>query len=294
MPFFSVIIPVYNREDELRRALDSVLAQDCADYEIIIIDDGSAPAMGPAAKGYGSAVKYIWQPNRGVSAARNRGILSSSSPFIAFLDSDDCWQPGKLRAHRDFIKNNPDMAMHQCEEAWVRSGTRINPPASYTKSDGDLFIPSLGRYLFSPSCAILSRGLLEKYGLFDEEMPVCEDYDLWLRLTAFEKAGLIREKLVTRYSGHGGQLSMKYRAMDRFRAYSILKLLETSGDELSPEKRDAAAKSAVKKLSILRSGAAKRKNREMEYAAEKILGLLRDGCCSRKDYRSLLQIEDSP
>jgi len=287
MPFFSVVIPVFNRYEQVKRAIGSVLGQDFRDYEIIVVDDGSTDGTPAIAGEYRGKIKYFRQENRGVSSARNAGILNSSSPRIAMLDSDDTWHPGKLRADSEFIQHNPRVKIHQCDDVWIRDGKRVNPPAKYRKPEGMIFNHCLEACVISPSSVVISRDIFESYGTFDECMPVCEDYDLWLRVTPFEEAGLVKEKLITRYSGHGDQLSAAYWGMDRFRVYSILKLLEESGDRLSLEQKNAAAECAMRKLSILENGAGKRSNANVSALAGKLIQLLRDGCCTRKDYQSL-------
>ena len=98
MPFFSVIIPAYNRRAMLARAVESVLSQTFRDYELIVVDDGSTDGTADEMEKYRGRVRYIRQDNRGVSAARNAGIAASVSPHLEFLDSDDEWFPGKLAA----------------------------------------------------------------------------------------------------------------------------------------------------------------------------------------------------
>ncbi len=294
MPFFSVVIPVYNRQHQLKRAIDSVLAQDYGDFEIIVVDDGSTDSTPQTISEYGSRIHCHRQENRGVSAARNAGIRLSVSPHIAFLDSDDRWEKQKLAAHKKFIGNNPGIKIHQCEEIWIRDDKRINQGARYTKTGGNIFADALKLCAISPSGVVISRCIFETYGLFDEEMPVCEDYDLWLRITAFENTGLIREKLITRYSGHQGQLSALCRGMDRFRAYSIIKLLDSSGCRLTQRQRSAAGDCAIEKLAILKKGAERRGNSELAILAEKLETGVRAGYYNRKDYQNLLQIQVSP
>ena len=290
MPFFSVIIPVYNRYEQTARAVESVLAQDFTDYELIVVDDGSTDRTGEIGAVFAGKIRYIKQPNLGVSAARNRGIKLSRSPHIAFLDSDDIWDPRKLSSHRMFIEQHPEIKIHQCDDIWIRNGRRVNMSSRYIKGEGDIFSDSLQICSISPSSVCISRDLFEIYGIFDEKMRVCEDYDLWLRITPFEHTGLIKEKLTTRFSGHEGQLSAAYWGMDRFRVYSILKLLDESGDKLTEGRKISALDCALTKISILKKGSDKRNNTGLSRVLEKISIALMDGCCTRKYYQSLLEI----
>ncbi|MCU0846919.1 MAG: glycosyltransferase family 2 protein [Spirochaetes bacterium] len=294
MPFFSVIIPAYNRRSMLTRAVESVLSQTFTDYELIVVDDGSTDGTGEEMEKYGGRVRYIRQDNRGVSAARNAGIAASVSPYLAFLDSDDEWFPGKLAAHGEFIASHPGIRIHQAEEAWIRNGRRVNPGLRHVKRDGDIFIDSLELCLISPSAVVMNRELFDEYGTFDENMPACEDYDLWLRITPRESVGIIRRHLLSRHAGHSGQLSSAFWGMDRFRLYSIIKLLKEKPGSLTGEYRAAAAATAMKKARILLAGAEKRGRLEFSGYMSDVIGKLADGSCSSIDCRSLLEKQDRP
>ena len=149
---------------------------------------------------------------------------------------------------------------------------------------------SLELCAISPSSVSMAADMFNKYGLFDEQMPACEDYDLWLRVTPFESAGLIKEKLITRHAGHEDQLSAAFQAMDRFRVYAILKLIDDSGEKLTAEQKKAAAECALRKISILKNGADKRGNPDFSELLEQAGNSLMAGCCTRKYYQSLLRI----
>lgn len=289
MPFFSVIIPTFNRKEKLRAAIVSVLVQEEQDFELIVIDDGSDDGSSELADVFNGRITYIFQKNAGVSAARNRGISLSRGSHIAFLDSDDTWHRKKLASHREFLNSYPHIRIHQTEDIWVRNGRRVNPGIRHMKKEGDIFIPSLKRCLISPSSVCISKTVFEKYGIFDEKLPVCEDYDLWLRITLFETTGLIREKLITRYAGHDDQLSSLYWGMDRFRLYSILKVLNSYGEAIDDEKYTAAIQYSLMKARVLMNGAVKRGNETLVKKTEKIISLLEDGEYRQTGYQSLLE-----
>ncbi len=286
MAFFTIIIPTYNRKKQLPRAVDSVLCQSFSDYELIVVDDGSTDGTESLFQSQGSNIKYIWQKNSGVSAARNRGIEESTGEHIAFLDSDDTWHKEKLMRHHEFIANNSNIKIHQTNDIWIRNGRRVNPAKKHIKKEGEIFAPSLKLCMISPSSVVMSRELFEKYGIFDPELPACEDYDLWLRITPFEEIGLIEESLITRYAGHGDQLSQKYEAMDRFRLYALLKLKENSSHGLGEEKNKLLDETIETKIHILLTGARKRNNERLESLLLNISDRLPS--CRRKDYRNLL------
>jgi len=228
MPSVSVIIPTYNRAQKVVRAISSVLCQTFNDYEIIVIDDGSTDSTKTAMAQFDECITYIvHSSNLGVSAARNTGIRRSSAPFIAFLDSDDYWLPKKLAAHMEFFKTHPYAQACQTDEIWIRKGHRVNPKKRHLKPSGDIFEPSLELCLVSPSAVMLRRSLLEKVGLFDEDLMACEDYDLWLRISCKYPVYLIRQKLVFKDGGRSDQLSYKHKGMDRFRIKSIVKLVKS-------------------------------------------------------------------
>ncbi len=288
MPFFSIILPTYNRAGLLRRAVESVLEQTFRDFELIVVDDGSTDDTPQIMEEYRLSLRYLRQENRGVSAARNLGIAHSSSPRVAFLDSDDYWLPGKLEAHRRFIDDHPSIRFHQTEEIWVRQGRRVNPMKKHAKPEGDIFLPSLHLCLVSPSCVCMDRSLFDDFGLFDENLPACEDYDLWLRIAWKERAGLVPEPLTVKHGGHEDQLSRRFWGMDRFRVYSICRLLASRGDAMPERYREEAVRVAKEKCMILLGGARRRERVEFTRELESIIEWLDRGSYSSKDFAPLL------
>ncbi len=261
----SVIIPVYNRAELVKKAVESVLAQTYPCHEIIVVDDGSTDEIKIELTSQ-PCIKILRQENKGVSAARNLGIKNASGDWLAFLDSDDYWLPNKLEEQIKFHRQNPDILISQTDEIWIRNGTRINPNKDNIKVGGDIFEQSLERCMISPSAVMLRKDILDLVGMFDERLPACEDYDLWLRITGRHKVGLIPDKLVIKTGGHPDQLSKKYEAMDRFRVQSLEKLL--AGDSLNNFQREAAETILNKKMKILMEGAKKRgKNWSIENLA---------------------------
>ncbi len=159
------------------------------------------------------------------SAARNTGVSRSSGRYLALLDSDDLWLPGKLARQTAFMIGRPDVEICQTEEIWIRNGVRVNPKAAHRKPSGDVFLRSLDLCLVSPSAVMMTRELFERAGGFDESFPVCEDYDLWLRIAAERPIPLIPEALVVKRGGHADQLSRSTWGMDRYRVRALQKLL---------------------------------------------------------------------
>jgi glycosyltransferase involved in cell wall biosynthesis len=268
-PRVSVVIPTYNRARCLAEAVDSVLAQEEAEVELIVVDDGSTDGTAHMLAGYGEAIRVLRQENRGVSAARNAGIAAAQAELLAFLDSDDVWLPGKLRAQVDFFAARPEALICQTEELWVKNGRRVNPGRRHRKRGGMIFEASLELCLVSPSAVMTRRELFERVGRFDEGLPACEDYDLWLRVSRRFPVHLIEAALIVKRGGHPDQLSRGW-GLDRYRIASILKLLE--GGDLTDGQRRAAVHVLRRKCAVYAGGCRKRgRIREAERYEELML-----------------------
>ena len=262
----SVIIPTYNRGWVLQEAIDSVLAQDFKDFELIVVDDGSTDNTGKMLDSYDQDLIVIRQTNRGVSAARNRGIAEAAGRLIAFLDSDDLWLPGKISRQVDFFNSNPDAVINQTEEIWIRNGVGVNPKTRHHKSSGMIFERSLALCLVSPSAVMMRRSLLDAVGLFDEDLPACEDYDLWLRISWRYPVHLIETPLIIKRGGHADQLS-KAPGLDRFRIKALEKIIESAS--LKEDSYRAAVRTLQEKCTIFAGGCRKRgKDAEAQYFEE--------------------------
>lgn len=255
LPQIAVIIPTYNRAHLIERAVRSVLSQTWRDFELLVVDDGSTdstPTL-PIFKTPDPRLRYIRHPeNKGVSFARNTGVQESTSPWIAFLDSDDEWLPQKLEKQMAYASAHPAMEIHQTRELWIRNGVRVNPPKTHEKSGGDLFAASLKRCMITPSSVMLKRELFLQTGGFNESLTACEDYDLWLRITCRHEVGLVDEYLLKRYGGHDDQLSATIPVLDRFRIQSILDLL--GRDCLTSDQRALAKARLVELATIVAEG----------------------------------------
>ena len=257
----SAVIPSHNRRHTLERALESVYAQCSPVDEVMLVDDGCTDGSRQLVAERFPGVRLLSQPNRGVSAARNLGIAAARYEWIALLDSDDCWLPHKIRRIRDSAERHPEEVLFHSDEIWMRRGVRVNQKRRHRKSGGWIFARCLPLCAISPSAAVIRKSVLEQLGLFDENLPACEDYDLWLRLCHRFPVHYLDQPLIVKHGGHDDQLSQRYPAMDRFRVRALHRLL--LNEKLAPEDYSLATGVLRDKLDILCRGASRHRNREL-------------------------------
>ncbi len=267
----SVIIPTFNRKNFLKEALLSVFNQTFKNFEVIVYDDGSTDNT------YGLIrqmqqyypINYIYsKENKGPSYARNRAVKAANGRYIAFLDSDDLWLKNKLKIQYQFLIEN-QISICQTDEYWIRNGKKVNPMNKHKKPSGDVFERSLDLCVVSPSAVMLEKKLFEEIGGFDERMPACEDYDLWLRISLKEHIYLINKKLVIKRGGHYDQLSQNIPYLDRYRIYCLKKLLDTNC--VSEVKKRLITKKLQEKCYIMIKGLKKKLKYEEAKVYENIL-----------------------
>ncbi len=251
----SVVIPTYNRRDFLAGCLESVFRQTALPDEIIVVDDGSTDGTSEWIAQTYPDIHLISQPNAGVSAARNAGIRLAKSNWIALLDSDDVWLPEKIGLQVAALKAEPSYKICHTEEKWIFDGMERPVAPAYRKRGGRIFEACLPVCAISPSTVLIHRSLFDEIGLFDESFPVCEDYDLWLRIAARHPVLLIDAPLIEKRGGHGDQLSSQ-RGLDRYRIKALSKILDQ--ESLNSEYRKAAIEMLKSKCSIFAQGAEKR------------------------------------
>ena len=258
-PLVSVILPTYNRAWALKTAIDSVLFQNYPNIELIVIDDGSQDNTKELLKDYKNQIRVLTQENAGVSAARNRGIEKSRGEFIALLDSDDSWDKRKISCQMDFFMANPEALICQTQEVWIRNHKRVNPKIKHKKPSGMIFEQSLNLCLVSPSAVMMKREIFEQKGYFNEKFLVCEDYDLWLRISSTIPVFLIDKPYTIKNGGHKDQLS-NLHSQDKFRIRSLKNLLDSN--TLTKEQSLKAEKVFKKKCDIYGNGCIKRGRQE--------------------------------
>ena len=251
----SVIIPSYNRAGLLPRALDSVLAQGHPAAEIIVVDDGSTDNTAELLAARYRRVDYVRRQNRGVSAARNAGLARARHEWLCLLDSDDSWQADKLEKQVRALGQNPAFRLCHTDETWYRRGKPLKQGKKHAKRGGDLFRHCLPLCAISPSSVMIHKSVFEDVGGFDESLPACEDYDMWLRICHKYPVLLVAEALTNKHGGHDDQLSRKHWGMDRFRIMALEKVI--SAGQLGMADRRAAIAMLTKKITIFLQGARK-------------------------------------
>jgi glycosyltransferase involved in cell wall biosynthesis len=274
----SVIIPTFNRATLLEEAVRSVLGQKgwSEKVEIIVVDDGSTDDTAERLAPLSEKIEYVRCVHAGVSAARNVGISISRGEWVAFLDSDDLWLPGKLCEQMRFFAANPDLLVCQTEEVWIRNGKRLNPKKYHKKPSGHCFPLLLERCLVSPSAVVVHRSLFDFAGLFDQSLPACEDYDLWLRIGCRFPLGLVDRPLVVKRGGHADQLSATVESLDRYRIEAIVKAIRSG--RLDPDQMSAAERVLGEKQRVYCNGCRKRGNLDEALRVETLVrGALRAG-----------------
>lgn len=255
----SVVIPTLNRINTLQRALDSVINQTYKAAEIIVVDNGSSDGTLKFLREQYPKITILTENKIGVSSARNKGIKNSINQWIALLDSDDAWHPRKLEIQTSMLDSAlKEYNLIHTDEVWFRNNKHINQMKKHKKQGGYIFERCLSLCCISPSSVLFKKNILDKVGLFDESLPVCEDYDMWLKICSSEEVLFAQDKLTYKYGGHKDQLSKSYWGMDRFRIKSIENIIKNF--DLTYKQKKQAKKELIKKLKIIINGAFKRNN----------------------------------
>jgi len=222
-----VVIPAYNIEAYIDRALESVLAQTHKPDEIIVVDDGSTDQTAKIIKRFGSQVKYIYQANGGLSAARNTGINASRSQWIALLDGDDEWLPEKLENQLEILQRNNHLAWISCNHIIHYSANNSqrlmkSPEICKNLLEGKEYFES---YLtttthkdiwWPPSTMMIKREVFEQAGMFEEGLRFSEDTEMWFRIVyRWPQIGFAPQPLIIYYRDRPGSLSHSTPSKDK-------------------------------------------------------------------------------
>lgn len=256
----SVIIPTFNRSMRLHKALASVARQRELPGELIVVDDGSTDSTQEVVMAFSASTsvqcRYYFQSNRGPAAARNLGIGLATRPYLAFLDSDDEWHRDKLAAQYEALSSNPGYLVSHTMERWYRNGEHLNQKKQHIPSHGYIFARALRLCCVGMSTVVVRKELFDRYGLFDETLRCCEDYDLWLRVSAFEKFYLVEKRFTVKHGGRPDQVSYRFRTgMDRFRIQALAKLVVAKS--LDNDQHRLACDELEKRCTIYGRGCAK-------------------------------------
>jgi len=266
----TAIIPTFNRPEKTLRAIESILNQTQPVDEILVVDDASKKHFECKRDPKPTKVKVLRHDrNMGVSCARNTGIKEASNDWLAFLDSDDEWDPVKIEKQTQDQKNNTDTLFFYTEENWLRNGKVVRKKKHQKKHAGWIFEECLKQCFIGASTLLVHKSVFDEVGFFDTELTVCEDYDFWIRASHKYKVHFNEEALIDKYGGHEDQLSTKYFAMDYYRLLSLVKvykILDLSENESSYVKEHIGTK-----YKILKSGAEKYKNTELLEKLSKII-----------------------
>jgi len=237
-PLVSVVIPAYNARLYIRETLDSVLAQTYPNIEVVVVDDGSTDDTPVILKEYLKRIKVIRQENKGLSSARNAGILAARGELIAFVDADDLWLPQKIEKQVNLFEKDPQLGFAYTGISHFGPGSNRVRPCIRPKFYKGYILRHLFNYPFIAVSSVMVRKVcLDKVGLFDSKNPSTQDYDLWMRLAPFYRADFVSEPLV-RYRVHHSAMSSDRIHMLRWMLYVIERQLHRTPHEF----RDFPAK----------------------------------------------------
>ncbi len=210
----SVVIPVFNQERYLGQAIDSILAQSYRDFELIVVDDGSTDATNDVIRRYEPQIRAFRKPNGGGASALNLGIREARGDWIAWLSSDDLWEPNKLARQMEVVRGLPSVKFVFTDDCIIDSRGKVLERRRFSMpSSRKLRLLKLARGCFiDGSSVLIHMDIFRKIGLFDEGDRFTPDYDLWFRIAKEFEMAHVPEPLVL-YRVHGSQTSTNYEAM---------------------------------------------------------------------------------
>lgn len=254
-PLVSIIIPVFNRGLLLQEAVQSVMRQDYLQKEIIVVDDGSSEDIFSCIKSF--PLRYLRIEHCGFPGkVRNIGAKEAHGDFLAFLDSDDLFLPGKLTAQVKLFHQQKHCNLIHCRERWLRKEKIISQKSLKHKRRGNVFEDALKKCIIGPSTVMMPKAAFWHYGGFREDLEIAEDYELWLRICSYEEVEYIDQEMIIKRAGDWFQLSEKYGQIEIFRIQALFDLLEKKA--FPPDCQRLAIKELERKCRIFSQGALKR------------------------------------
>jgi glycosyltransferase involved in cell wall biosynthesis len=222
-PLISIVIPAYNAERTIRETVKSVLDQSFADFELLVIDDGSTDGTLSVLEGFTDKRLQVHSfSNAGLSASRNRGTALARGQFVAFLDADDLWTPGKLAAQLEALERHPEAVLAYSWVDFIDENSHYLTNGTYQHLSGNIYVSLLlGNFLESGSNPLIRRTQLIEAGGFDETLTSGEDWDCWLRLAAHHSFVLVPQADVL-YRKSAGSMSRNTVRMEK----NILQVIE--------------------------------------------------------------------
>lgn len=262
MALVDIVIPAFGREKLLEEAVRSVERQTVEDWRLFIVDDASPTPLRYDSFTHDKRIEIIrLEKNSGPAFARNRGASRGDSPLIAFLDSDDLWQPQKLELQLELFTHDPLLQWAHTNEIWFRNGALVKQKSIHAKQGGQFFVRALERCLVSPSAVMLRRNFFERSGGFNPAFRLCEDYEFWLRLLLVAPVGFVEDAATVKRAGEWEQLSSS-REIDRYRVLALHRLWRNPPRTLSSEEKNLLCDEAARKIERLVKGAQKHQNRK--------------------------------
>lgn len=258
MPVLDVVIPAHERPELTAEAIRSVLNQTLTDLRLFVVDDASETPLENQIGIDDPRLSFIRsEKNRGPGVSRNRGAAAGTSPYIAFLDSDDLWHAEKAALQIAYMKQNPQCRWMHTGELWLRNGREAKQKREHRKQGGVFFERAFERCLISPSAVLFGRRFFEETGGFAPHFFVCEDYELWPRAMAMAPVGYIDEPLTIKRAGTWPQLSAT-RELDRYRVLALHRFYRKLRRDPALQKYEISLlDEALHKCRILHAGAVK-------------------------------------
>lgn len=238
----SVVIPAYNTAQYVATAIESALDQTAVPREVIVVDDGSSDETRAVVERFGGIVRYVFQQNQGVSAARNRGIDASSGRYVAFLDADDAWLPRKIEKQIAAIQRGNGRASYTAQ--WIVNDEMR--PLFVNRNGGrgasvDALL-TIGNVIGSPSSVLCERALFGEVGSFDGAFSTCADWEMWIRIATVTNFLFVDEPLL-QYRVHGNNMSLEIALLERDSLRTLRKGFSSPviGEELRELRRASLA-----------------------------------------------------